>query len=110
MNLNSVVSLGEIFCVFQLLTVTDFKCCKKYAQQRESIRKYGRGWTHFAGCIKRVGNAVAVYLLLRLWLKKTPVQEAIKYVSVPLLLVVSCISWLGVVTVCVLPCRGAVMA
>lgn len=34
MNLNSVVSLGQILYVFQLLTATKVKCCKKYAQQR----------------------------------------------------------------------------
>lgn len=33
-NLNSVVSLGQILSVFQLLTATKLKCCRKYAQQR----------------------------------------------------------------------------
>lgn len=33
-NLNSVVSLGQILRVFQVLTDTKFKCCRKCAQQR----------------------------------------------------------------------------
>lgn len=34
MSLNSVVSLRQILCVFQLLTAIKFKCCRKYSQQR----------------------------------------------------------------------------
>lgn len=44
MNLNSVVSLGQILCVFQLLTATKFKCCRKYTQKRY-YWEILQGWT-----------------------------------------------------------------
>lgn len=34
MNLNAVVSLGQMLCDFQLLTATKLKCCRRYTQQR----------------------------------------------------------------------------